>query len=363
LHNDGDIATKALEDSRQKIKQFINAPKDSNIIFTSGATGSNNLALIGGALRYKRKGNHIIISEIEHISIHNIAKYLERQGFKVSKVGVDQYGIININKLKRLITEKTILISIATASNEIGSLQPIEEAAEIASEKGILFHSDAVASEATVPIDVQKTPFDMLTLSSNDIYGPKGVGALYLKKGVRVNPVIIGGGQEFGMRSGSENIPGIVGFAKAAEITKNEIKNDAERLTKLRNYLIENVLERIPKSYLNGHPEKRLPHNAHFRFSYIEGESLILGLKDENIACATGSACTSRTLEASHTLIAIGLLHEEAHGSLVVSMGRFTKGSDIDRLLEVLPKVVKRLRLISPLTPKDLLKKYKEGVY
>jgi len=360
LHCDGDIATDTLERSREKIAKFVNAPNPSDILFTSGATESNNLALIGAAMRQKKKGNHIIISEIEHISILNLGKYLERQGFRVSRVSVDRFGIIKLDKLKKLITDETILISISTASNEVGSLQPTAEISRIAREKGILFHTDAVASESVVPIDVQKVPIDLITLSSNDIYGPRGVGALYLKKGVRVNPIIIGGGQERGMRSGSENIPGIVGFAKAAEILKEEMPKESENLKMLRDKLIKNILETIPKSYLNGHPEKRLPHNAHFRFDYIEGESLILTLKEHNIAAATGSACSSKTLEASHTLIAMGLLHEEAHGSLLVSLGRTTRESDIDKLIEVLPNEVKRLRKLSPLTPPELLKKYDE---
>jgi cysteine desulfurase len=360
LHCEGDEATDALSASRQKVADLINAPNPDSIIFTSGATESNNLALIGAAMRNKKKGNHIIISEIEHISILNIAKYLERQGFEVSRVPVDQYGIVRLDKLARLITDKTILISISTASNEVGSLQPIEEISEIAAKSNILFHTDAVASESVIPLDVQKIPFDLVTLSSNDIYGPRGVGALYLKKGVRVNPIIIGGGQERGIRSGSENIPGIVGFAKAAEIMKIEIRDEARKLKSFRDKLIKGVLETIPKSYLNGHPERRVPHNAHFRFDYIEGESLILSLKDENVAAATGSACSSRTLEPSHTLIAMGLLHEEAHGSLVVSLGRYTQEQDIDKLIEILPNIVKRLRLLSPLTPPDLIKKYNE---
>ncbi|UCD01498.1 MAG: cysteine desulfurase [Promethearchaeota archaeon] len=360
LHCEGDEATDALSTSRQKIADFINAPNSDSIIFTSGATESNNLALIGAAMGNKKRGNHVIISEIEHISILNIAKYLERQGFKVSRVPVDQYGIVRLDKLARLINDKTILISISTASNEVGSLQPIEEISEIAAKENILFHTDAVASESVIPLDVQKIPIDLVTLSSNDIYGPRGVGALYLKKGVRVNPIIIGGGQERGIRSGSENVPGIVGFAKAAEIMKTEIKEEAEKLKSLRDKLIKGTLEKIPKSYLNGHPERRLPHNAHFRFDYIEGESLILSLKDENIAAATGSACTSRTLEPSHTLIAMGLLHEEAHGSLVVTLGRYTQEHDIDKLIDILPNIVKRLRLLSPLTPPDLIKKYNE---
>ena len=359
LHNYGYKATNSLEDGRLKVAEFINAPSPDNIIFTSGATESNNLGIIGAALRNRRKGNHIIISEIEHISILNIGKYLEKEGFRVSRVPVDRFGIINLGKLERLITDETILISISTASNEIGSLQPIEEIAEIAQNKNIWFHSDAVASESTIPIDVQKVPFDLLTLSSNDIYGPRGIGALYLKKGVRVNPVIIGGGQEKGIRSGSENIPGIIGFAKAAQIMKVEINEEAARLKILKDKLIREVLK-VPKSYLNGHPEKRTPHNANFRFDYIEGESLLLSLKDEKVEVATGSACSSMTLEPSHTLISCGLLHEEARGSLLLTLGRFTEEKDIVKIIKVLPGIVRKLRILSPLTPSDLLKKLEE---
>jgi cysteine desulfurase len=355
LHCDGDIATDILEVSRKKVADFINAPNPSDIIFTSSATESNNLALIGAAMNRQRKGNHVIISDIEHISILNLGKHLERLGFKVSIVPVDRFGIVELDKLEKYIRDDTILISIATASNEVGSLQPIEEISKLAKEHDVLFHTDAVSSEAVIPIDVQKIPIDLITLSSNDIYGPRGVGALYLRKGVRVNPIIIGGGQERGFRSGSENIPGIVGFAKAAEIMKEVMPRESKYLEGLRDKLIKNVLETIPKSYLNGHPQKRLPHNAHFRFDYIEGESLILTLKEHNIAAATGSACSSKTLEPSHTLISMGLLHEEAHGSLLVSLGRTTKESDIDKLIEVLPDSVKRLRKLSPLTPPEML--------
>ncbi|MFW9876690.1 MAG: cysteine desulfurase family protein [Candidatus Thorarchaeota archaeon] len=359
LHNFGYNANNILEKSRLKIAEFINAPNPEDIIFTSGATESNNLGIIGAALRNKRKGNHIIISEIEHISILNIAKYLEKEGFRISRVPVDRFGIINLDKLERLIIDETILVSISTASNEIGTLQPIKEIAELTQKKKIWFHSDAVASESTLPIDVQEVPFDLLTLSSNDIYGPKGIGVLYLKKGVRVNPMIIGGGQEKGMRSGSENVPGIVGFGKAAEIMKEEINEESARLKILRDKLIREILK-IPKSHLNGHPEKRTPDNANFRFDYIEGESLLLSLKDEKVEVATGSACSSKTLEPSHTLISCGLLHEEAHGSLLLTLGRFTEEKDIDKIIAVLPAIVRRLRILSPLTPSDLLKQFKK---
>ena len=348
LHKTGDEATDILEKCRQTIANFINAKKEE-IIFTSGATESNNLAIIGYALRNKGKGNHILISEIEHISIHNIAKYLSKIGFNISKIPVDPYGRVNLKKIKERITDKTILVSIGYANNEIGTIQQISEIGRLCKENNIAFHSDAVAAEGLVPIDVEKDNIDLLTVSSNDIYGPKGSGILYMRKGIRVNPLIIGGGQERGLRSGSENMPGIVGMAKAVEIMQVEMDEEVKRLRVYRNKLIDNILEDIPKSYLNGHPTNRLSNNAHFRFEGIEGEALLLSLKDKGISVSTGSACTSKTLEPSHTLIALGLLHEEAHGSLELTCGRFTKKEDIDLVLEVLPEVVERLRKLSPL--------------
>lgn len=348
LHKIGDDATNVVEDARLTIANFIAAEKNE-IIFTSGATESNNLALIGFALRNKNKGNHIIISEIEHISIHNIAKLLTKNGFTVSKVPVDQFGKISIEKIEERINDKTILISIGYANNEIGTIQPMTDIVTLCREKGIVLHSDAVAAEGLLHLDVGKNLIDMLTLSSNDIYGPSGVGILYLRKGTRINPIIIGGGQEYGLRSGTENIPGIIGMAKAAEIMKIEMTAEAERLLNYRDRLIKGILTSIPKSNLNGHPSRRLPNNAHFRFSGIEGESLLLSLKDEGIDVSTGSACSSRTLEPSHTLIATGLLHEEAHGSLQITCGRFTTEKDIDTFLNVIPGVVNKLRKLSPL--------------
>lgn len=348
LHKIGDDATDILDKCRQTIANFINAKKEE-IIFTSGATESNNLAIIGYALRNKAKGNHILISEIEHISIHNIAKYLSKIGFNVSKIPVDPYGSVNLKKIKERITDKTILISIGYANNEIGTIQQISEIGRLCKENNIAFHSDAVAAQGLVPIDVEKDNIDLLTLSSNDIYGPKGLGILYIRKGIRINPLIIGGGQERGLRSGSENIPGIVGMAKAVEIMQAEMDEEVKRLKVYRDRLIDNILGNIPKSHLNGHPTNRLSNNAHFRFEGIEGEALLLSLKDKGISVSTGSACTSKTLESSHTLIALGLLHEEAHGSLELTSGRFTKKEDIDLVLEVLPQVVERLRKLSPL--------------
>ena len=348
LHREGDQATEVLESCRGDIAKFINADKDE-IIFTSGATESNNLALIGFALRNKNKGNHVIISEIEHISIHNIAKFLEKNGFEVTRLPVDQYGRISLEKLRSRMTDKTILVSIGYANNEIGTVQPVVEIGNLCREKGVVFHSDAVAAEGLLPIDVKKNNLDLLTLSSNDIYGPKGLGVLYVKKGIRLNTLMIGGGQERGLRSETENIPAIVGMRKAVEILREEMDSEVKRFVQYRDKLIQGILERIPRSHLNGHPQHRLPNNAHFRFDGIEGESLLLSLKDKGISVSTGSACTSRTLEPSHTLIALGLLHEEAHGSLQLTCGRFNQDSDAEKVIEALPGVVERLRKLSPL--------------
>ena len=348
LHKEGDEAFKILEESRKTIAGFISADKDE-IIFTSGATESNNLALIGFALRNKEKGNHIIISEIEHISIHNIAKFLERNGFVVSKVPVNQYGKIDIERIKDRIAEKTILVSIGCANNEIGTIQPIAEIGKLCREKNITFHSDAVAAEGLIPINVQKDNIDLLSMSANDLYGPKGIGILYVRKGVKINPMIIGGGQELGLRSGTENIPGIVGMKSAVEIMQQEMAEEVKRFAQYRDKLIENILVKIPRTHLNGHPEERLANNAHFRFEGIEGESLLLSLREKGISASTGSACSSKTLEPSHTLISLGLLHEEAHGSLEFTCGRFNKDTDVDAVLDALPGVVERLRKISPL--------------
>jgi len=348
LHTIGDEGTEALEESRKTIAQFINADEDE-IIFTSGATESINLGIIGYALKNQKKGNHIIISEIEHISIHNIAKYLERSGFEISKVPVDQFGRVNLRKLEQRITDKTILISVGYASNEIGTIQPIREIGKLADERGIAFHSDAVAAEGLMPIDVKHDGVHLMSLSSNDIYGPKGVGVLYMRKKYRVNPLIIGGGQEQGLRSGSEDVAGIVGMKVAAEIMQKEMPKEVKRFTTYRDRMIKQILEEIPDSHLNGHPTERLASNTHVRFDGIEGESILLSFKDKGIAISTGSACTSKTLEPSHTLISTGLLHEEAHGSLQITTGRFNTDQDIDSVLEAVPEVVTRLRALSPI--------------
>jgi len=352
LHLDGDEATDALERSRERVAQFIGADKEE-IIFTSGATESNNLAIIGYVTRNRKRGDHIVIAESEHISVHNIAKAIEKQGFKVSKVGVDQYGRVSVEKLRKKIIDTTILVSIGWASSEIGTIQPMQEIADALRGRGIALHTDAVAAEGLVPIDVQKVHVDLLTLSANDIYGPKGLGALYIRRNVNIAPIMPGGGQERGLRSGTENMPAIVGMAAAADIMASEMPAEVLRLMQYRDRLIEGVLGRIPKSHLNGHPRERLPNNAHFRFEAIEGESLLLSLKDKGIAASTGSACSSKTLEPSHTLISCGLLHEEAHGSLEFTFGRWSRPTDVDRVIEVLPGIVERLRSLSPLYEKE----------
>jgi cysteine desulfurase len=351
LHKVGDMATDTLASSRESIAKWVNGRKDE-ILFTSSATESINLGIIGYALRNKRKGNHIIISEVEHISIHNIAKYLERQGFKVSKVPVDQYGRVKLNKIKARIKDETILISVQLANNEIGTIQPIKEIGEIAKEKGIAFHTDAVAAEGIVPLDVEANNINLMTLSSNDIYGPKGVGVLYMQKGFRVQPLMIGGGQERGFRSSSENLAGIVGMTKAVEVLNQKMDAEVDRMKSFQKLYINDILEANPDAYLNGHPKNRLANNSHFRFDGIEGESILLSFKDKNIAVSTGSACSSKTLEPSHTLIATGLLHEEAHGSLELTTGRFTSIDEVKAVIQEVPGIVQRLRSLSPLYKK-----------
>ena len=355
VHSFGNEARRAIDQSRGQVAGLIGAEKKEEVIFTSGGTESNNLAIKGVAYRNKNKGNHIITSSIEHISVMNICKHLSKQGFEITYLPVDKYGIVDIQSLENEITDKTILVSIMYADGEIGAIEPIREIGEIVHNKKAFFHVDAVAAAGQIPIDVQKENIDLLSFSSNNMYGPKGVGALYIKTGTRVQSVLQGGGQERGLRSGTENMPGIVGMGKAAEIVKAEMSHEAERLTGLRDQFIKGVLDSIPESYLNGHPTRRLPNNVNVRFSYIEGESLILSLDMEGVACSSGSACTSKTLEPSHVLLATGLRHEEAHGSLLFTLGKQNIEDDVEYVLGLLPGIVKRLRKISPLTPKELI--------
>jgi cysteine desulfurase len=355
-HSFGNSARNAIAVSREKVAQLVAAEKPQEVIFTSGGTESNNLAIKGVAYRNREKGNNIITTAIEHISVINICKFLQKQGFEVSYVPVDKQGIVDLEKLETAINDRTILISVMYANGEIGTIQPISEIGKIAHENQVYFHVDAVAAAGKVPINVKEENIDLLSISSNDMYGPKGVGALYIKTGTKVQPIIQGGGQERGLRSGTENIPGIVGMGEAAELARKEMKSEGKRLTRLRDKLIKGVLDKIDYSFLNGHPTERLPGNANLRFSYIEGESLILGLDMHGVQVSSGSACTSKTLEPSHVLLAIGLAHEEAHGSLVFTMGKQNAEEDVDYVLEVLPDVVKRLRTLSPLTPKEIVR-------
>jgi cysteine desulfurase len=348
LHGVGDEATAALDDARARVARFIGAQPEE-IVFTSGATEANNLALIGYCRRNRRKGDHVLISEAEHISILNIAKVLEKEGFRVTRVPLDLYGRVSPQKLRARIVDETILVSLGWASNEIGTVQPIAEIAAMLDGTGVALHTDAVAAEGLVPIDVGAVPIGLMTLSSNDIYGPRGLGALYVRKGVQVAPVLVGGGQERGLRSGSEDLAAIAGMAAAADIMVSEMPAEVARIKAIRDRLVERVLAEIPDSHLNGHPEQRLPNNAHFRFDGVEGEAMVLSLRDAGVAVATGSACSSKTLEPSHTLISCGLLHEEAHGSLEFTFGRFSREDDVERIMAALPPVIERLRALSPL--------------
>jgi len=351
LHSAGRKAKRELESARQKVATLIGAPNPKSIIFTSCATESNNLALRGASMRYKDKGNHIITTSIEHMSVMNPLKDLQRSGFEVTYIPVDKDGLVNAEQIKNAITEKTILISVMYANGEMGTVQPIKEIGETASDRKILFHVDGTAAVGKVPVNVEDEHIDLLTISSNDMLGPRGVGALYIKQGVRILPFMLGGGQEFGMKSGSENIPGIVGMGKAAEIAQKEMVDDGARLIRMRERLIDNILK-MEYTYLTGNRTKRLPNNASFRFSFIEGESIILQLNDLGITASTGSACSSKTLEPSHVLLSMGLRHEEAHGSLLLTLGRYNSEEDVDYVIECVPKIVAKLRALSPLYPR-----------
>ena len=353
FHSEGFKALKAINKAREQIASLINA-EPNEIFFTASATEATNLAIIGGANRYKNKGNRVVSSAIEHISTVNICKELTRGGWEYQQAPVDKYAVVLLDKLDELINDKTVIVSVMAANGEIGTIEPVKEVAAIAHKKGAFFHTDATAALGKIPIDVKTMDIDMLTLSSNDINGPKGVGALYMKKSMRIRPVIIGGGQEQGLRSGTENTPGIIGFGKAAELAKVEMPQEAKRLTELRDRLINGLTTTIPEAYLNGHPTNRVPNNANIRFSYIEGEALTLSLDDIGVQINTGSACAAKTLEPSACLLATGLKPEDAHGSLVFSLGKANNKEQIDYVIEQLPAIVKRLRVMSSITPEEL---------
>jgi cysteine desulfurase len=346
LYSLGQEAKMALEQSRAAVADLMNA-KTNEIIFTGSATEGNNLALKGIAFANRDKGKHIIVSSIEHDCVMESAHWLGKQGFDVTFLPVDKYGLVDPAAVENSIRKDTILISVMHANNEIGTIEPIKEIGEISHDHNIYFHTDAAQSFGKIHFDVRKMNLDLATVSAHKMYGPKGVGALYVKEGVRIEPLIHGGGHEFGLRSSTVNVAGIVGFGEAVKIAKKEMKPEAARLTKFRDRLIKEVLK-IEDSHLNGHPVKRLPNNANFSFDFIEGEGLIMQLDIKGIAASTGSACSSTSLEPSHVLIAIGLKHEQAHGSLRLSIGKYTTANDIDYVLRVLPGVVERLREISP---------------
>ena len=351
LYNFGQEAKDAVEDARKKIADFINAEDEKTIIFTGSATESNNLAIRGTSLRNLKDGKEVVASVIEHISVINPMKELQKNGWIFTTIPVDKYGIVDLKKLEIILTKNTIVTSIMYANNEIGTIEPIKEISEIVHEKGRYLHVDATAAAGRIPIDVQKDGIDLLTLSSNDLYGPHGAGALYVKPGVKIQSIMPGGGQERGLRSGTENVYAIAGMGEAAKIMQNEMKNESARLTKIRDKLISEIIK-IDETYLTGHPTNRLPNHASFRFSYIEGESILLNMDMYGIQVATGSACSSKTLEPSHVLIAIGLKHEEAHGSMVITLGRSNNMEQVPIIIKAVNETVKRLRMLSPLTKK-----------
>ncbi len=346
-----------IEENREKIAKAINAKKEE-IYFTACGSESNNWALKCIAESYKQKGNHIITTKVEHHSVLHVCNYLETIGYEVTYLNVDENGNINLQDLKDAIKESTILISIMFANNEIGNIYPIAEIGKIAREHNIIFHTDAVQAIGHIEVDVEEMNIDLLSMSAHKFYGPKGIGALYIKKGIKITPLIHGGAQERNRRAGTENIPSIVGMGKAIELATSEIKEEKARITKLRNRLIDELLQKIPHCRLNGNRENRLPGNCNISFDFIEGESVLLLLDMENICASSGSACTSGALDPSHVLLAMGMPHEKAHGSLRITLGKFNTEEEVDYLLEKLPSIVTKMREISPLY-EDFLNKNK----
>ena len=345
IHKYGRLASIAIQNARKRIASLINA-ESKEILLTSGGTESNNTALYG--IAYKKKRGHVVTSSIEHDAILEPCKRLERDGFQVTYLPVDKYGLVNPEDVKRVISSDTCLISIMVANNEVGTIQPIKEICKIAHEKSIPMHTDAVQAVGKIPIDVKELDIDLLSISSHKINGPKGVGALYIKKGTDLDPLILGGGQENGLRSGTENVPNIVGFGKACQLAKENMKQNEDHFNKLTTKLRSRVLQEIPYVTFNGHPEKRIPNNTHFTFLGVNGEDLIIKLDENNIAASTGSACSVRTQKASHVLKAMGFSHEQITGSLRLTTGMSNTEKEIDDTVEILKKVVNELRAVSP---------------
>ncbi|HEY3363041.1 MAG TPA: cysteine desulfurase NifS [Methanosarcina sp.] len=351
IYEIGKISKRAIDNARKKVADALGA-EENEIYFTSGGTESDNWAIKGVAFAKRDKGKHIITSSIEHHAVLHTCAWLEEQGFEVTYLPVDKYGMVSPDELKKAIRDDTILISIMLANNEIGTIQPVEEIGKIAKEKKIYFHTDAVQAIGHVPIDVNKMNIDLLSLSGHKFGGPKGCGALYIRKGIKIEKLLHGGAQERKRRAGTENVPSIVGLGKAIELATAEIDESNKTLLKLRERLVEGLLK-IPKTHLNGHPTQRLANNVNITFEYIEGESLLLLLNAKGIFASTGSACNSSSLEPSHVLTSCGVPHEIVHGSLRLSLGSMNSEKDVDRVLEVLPDIVQRLRNMSPLTPTE----------
>jgi cysteine desulfurase len=353
IYSYGQEAKNGIELARSKVAGLVGA-RDEEIVFTGGGTEADNFALKGVAFANKNKGNHLIITVIEHHAVLESCKFLETMGFNVTYLPVDKYGLVDPDSVKRAITDKTILISVMHANNEVGTIQPIKEISKIAGEAGIYLHTDAVQSAGHIPADVNQLGVDLLSMSAHKLYGPKGVGALYIRKGTKLVSFMHGGGQENGRRAGTENVPGIVGFGKAAELAGQEINEEAARLTGLRDKLISGILTNIDHTHLNGHPAKRLPNNVNISVEFVEGESMCLNLDATGICASTGSACSSGNAEPSHVLLAIGVPPIRAHGSLRFTLGKWTTDEEIDRLLEVLPRIVSKFRAMSPLIKKQI---------
>ena len=347
-HEFGRDARTAVEAARENVAALLGA-KAAEIVFTSGGTESNNFAIKGVTYANRNKGNHIITSSIEHHAVTEPCHFLEKQGFEVTVLPVDRYGLVDPDTVGKAITDRTILISIMHANNEIGAIQPIAEIGKLAREKGIYLHTDAVQTFAHIPFTVESLNVDLLSLSAHKLYGPKGVGAIYIRRGTRITSFMHGGEQEGRRRASTHNVPGIVGLASAVEIAREKLQEELATQTRLRDRLIRGILERIDHSRLNGHPTERLPNNVNVSIEFVEGESMLLSLDMEGIACSTGSACSSGSLDPSHVILAIGLSHEMAHGSLRFSLGRFTEAGDIDLVLEALAPIVEKLRRMSPL--------------
>ena len=347
IHSFGREAKKALEAARESVAAIINADA-SEIVFTSGGTESDNLAVMGVSMYKGNSRGHIITTKIEHHAVLEACEHLKRYGFETTYIPASSDGLVDPGEVERAIRNDTVLISVMTANNEIGTIQPIREIGKIASSHSIPFHTDAVQAVGKLPIDVKANNVDLLSLTAHKFHGPKGVGALYVKKGTKIEPIIHGGGQERGLRSSTVNVAGAVGLGKASDIAKRDLDGACQRMASLRDKMLRTVPETVPHSYVNGHPKKRLVNNAHFRFDYIEGEGLVLGLDFQGIATSTGSACSTGSLEPSHVLLALGLTHEQAHGSLRVTLGRENTEEEVGYFLEVLPGVVSKLRSISP---------------